>query len=107
MIAIWTAIKNSKNIIIITIIGLLVASTIYFWWRVTDLKADYAKEKIQMYENMVKENKSHAERLQKISNETSEITKKIKNMNLTKEKCQDEVYYNTANDITNRFNGVR
>lgn len=107
MIAIWTAIKNSKNIIIITIISLLLASTIYFWWRVTDLKADYAKEKIQMYENMVKENKAHAERLQKISNETSEITKKIKNLKLTKEKCQDEVYYNTANDITNRFNGVR
>lgn len=103
-------IKNPKNLAI-GILGVLAilacAGMVYYKVSKDSLIKQYQKEKIQMYENMVKENKAHAERLQKISNETSEITKKIKNLNLTKEKCQDEVYYNTANDITNRFNGVR
>ncbi|MDD5353503.1 MAG: hypothetical protein PHS93_10105 [Candidatus Omnitrophica bacterium] len=102
----WTAIKNSKNIIVGIIITCLLVSTIYFWWRTTDLKADYAKEKIKMYESMVVEQKAHNARLQKISNETGEISKRIKNLNI-KDKTQDEVYYSTANDIVNRFNGVR
>lgn len=96
--------KNWKNIIfallIVGLIGLLGIQT----YRIQNIKLEAEKDKVAIYEQTIKEQKAHEKRLEKISKETGEISQRIKNLKLNKERCQDEEYYNTANDIVKRFN---
>ncbi|MFA5158604.1 MAG: tetratricopeptide repeat protein [Patescibacteria group bacterium] len=100
----WAFIKNWKNIIlallIVGLIGLLGIQT----YRIQNIKLEAEKDKVKAYQQMITAQKAHEKRLAKISKETGEISQKIKNLKLNKERCQDEVFYNTANDIVSRFN---
>jgi len=102
--AIILFIKNWKNIIlallIVSLIGLLGIQT----YRIQNIKLEAEKDKVKAYQQMITSQKAHEKRLEKISKETGEISQKIKNLKLNKERCQDEVFYNTANDIVKRFN---
>jgi cell division protein FtsB len=73
-------------------------------YRIQNIKLEAEKDKVKAYQQMITQQKAHEKRLEKISKETGEISQKIKNLKLNKERCQDEVFYNTANDIVNRFN---
>lgn len=100
----WTFLKNWKNIIIIGVILALVALAGVQTYRIQNIKLEAEKDKVKAYQQMITAQKAHEKRLAKISKETGEISQKIKNLKLNKERCQDEVFYNTANDIVNRFN---
>lgn len=101
---IWAFLKNLKNIIVIGVILALVALAGVQTYRIQNIKLEAEKDKVKAYQQMITEQKAHAKRLDKISKETGEISQKIKNLKLSKERCQDEEFYSTANDIVNRFN---
>lgn len=104
MLAIWTAIKNSKTIIIAVLFCLLAVLLGIQTYRIQNIKLEYEKDKVAFYEKMISAQKEHDKRLEKISKETGVIAQKIQSLKLDKERCQNEEYYRLANDIVGRFN---
>jgi len=62
------------------------------------------KDKVAAYEAMIKAQKAHQQRLEKIAHDTGKIAQQIRSLNLDKERCQNDEYYKVANDIVKRFN---
>lgn len=106
MATLLTILKNWK----IILIGVLAVALAFFIWRVEDLKADYAQERVttlekqnERYEKIIAENQAHNKRIINISNNTDEIKKKINEANI-KGKTQNEEFYNLLNTIVERHN---
>lgn len=104
MLAILTAIKNSKTIIIAVLFCLLAVLLGIQTLRIQHIKLEYEKDKVAFYEKMIAAQKEHEKRLENISKETGVIARKIQSMKLEKERCQNDEFYKVANDIVKRFN---
>jgi uncharacterized membrane protein YgaE (UPF0421/DUF939 family) len=112
--AIVLFLKNYKKIIVLALAGiiLIVFLSMYgmikhYQSKIDDMKADHAQAQISQYKRMMEQINLHNKRLANISAQTNKLNDSIKKLKLTKEKCQDEVFYDTANDIIDRFNSVQ
>jgi len=104
---IWDVIKNPKNlaICVLTVLFLL------FAWKFYSLQSTYDKEKIaykdaqlKMAEKNMAAINTMAVELKKNSAVNEHFREEIKNMKLSKERCQDEAYYATAKRVFDDYN---
>ena len=75
----------------------------YYQGKLEKLKAEQNAEKVRLYEAFAKEADAHNARLEVIEKTSTDTNKKIKELKLANEKCQNADYYNTANSIIDRL----
>jgi len=102
--AIIAFIKNWKSIILALLFCVLILMLGIQTYRIQNIKLEAEKDKVAAYEAMIKAQKAHQQRLEKIAHDTGKIAQQIRSLNLDKERCQNDEYYKVANDIVKRFN---
>ena len=75
----------------------------YYQGKLEALKAQQNAEKVKIYEAFRAEADLHNARLEEIQKTSTDTNKKIKDLRLQNEKCQNSDYYRTANDIIDRL----
>ena len=74
----------------------------YYQGKYDKLVAQQNAEKVKIYEAFRAEADLHNARLEEIQKTSTDTNKKIKDLRLQNEKCQNADYYKTANSIVDR-----
>ena len=91
------------GLVIVLFIGGLWLRGSYYQGKYDKLVAQQNAEKVKIYEAFRAEADLHNARLEEIQKTSTDTNKKIKDLRLQNEKCQNADYYRTANDIINRL----
>ena len=74
----------------------------YYQNKLEATKAEYEKQRFEMYDQFAREAAAHNARLIEIETISKDTQQRIKNLRLQNEKCQNADYYRPANNILNR-----